>query len=150
MMPGRQWIDAQIAVDNANYAVDKGQQALENAKLDLTDAADSNSGGCAEKTWMTLRVMSPEIKAPFDGFITAVNVKGGDEVLNGTVAVTVADPNKFEADILVSEKDISQVKLGGEATVQVDTMPGVTLPAKVTHIAPTATIQSGVVNYKVT
>jgi multidrug efflux pump subunit AcrA (membrane-fusion protein) len=140
--------DAQIAVDDAKYAVDSAQQALENAKVDLTDAQATLAD--AQKDLDDTKSLSPEIKAPFDGFITAVNIKGGDEVLNGTIAVTVADPDKFEADILVSEKDISQIKLGGNATAQIDTMPGVTLPAKVTHIAPTATIQSGVVNYKVT
>ena len=140
--------DAQIAVDDAKYAVDSAQQALENAKVDLTDAQTTLAD--AQKDLDDAKSLSPEIKAPFDGFITAVNVKGGDEVLNGTITVTVADPNKFEADILVSEKDISQIKLGGNATAQIDTMPGVTLPATITHIAPTATIQSGVVNYKVT
>jgi len=92
---------------------------------------------------------SAEITAPFAGFITTVNVEGGDEVLKGTVAVQLADPNKFEADILVSEMDILQVKLGGEAWVQVDAMQGMSLPARVAHISPTATIQSGVVNYEV-
>ena len=92
---------------------------------------------------------SPEITAPFDGFITRVNVEGGDEVMKGTVAVTLAAPDKFEADILVSEMDILQVKLGGEARVQVDAMQGMSLPAEVIHISPTAIIQSGVVNYKV-
>jgi len=33
--------------------------------------------------------------------------------------------------------------------VEVDALPGVNLLAKVTHISPTATIESGVVNYKV-
>jgi multidrug efflux pump subunit AcrA (membrane-fusion protein) len=140
--------DAQIAVDNAGYAVDNAQQALENARLDLENAQSTLED--SQKDFDEAKSLSPEIKSPFDGFITTVNVKGGDEVLNGTVAVQVADPNKFEANILVSEKDISQVKLGSDATVEIDTMPGVTLPAKVTHIAPTATIQSGVVNYKVT
>jgi hypothetical protein len=39
--------------------------------------------------------------------------------------------------------------LGADASVQVDAMPEISLPAKVTHISPTATIQSGVVNYTV-
>ena len=39
---------------------------------------------------------SPEIIATFDGFITAINVEGGDEVLKGTVAVIIADPDEFE------------------------------------------------------
>jgi RND family efflux transporter MFP subunit len=92
---------------------------------------------------------SPEVTAPFDGFITRVNVEGGDDILKGTVAVTLADPNRFEADILVSEMDIFQVKLGGDATVQMDALTSLTIPATVTHISPTATIQSGVVNYYV-
>jgi len=91
----------------------------------------------------------PEVTAPFGGFITKVNVEGGDDILKGTVAVTIADPNRFEADILVSEMDIFQVKLGGDATVQIDALTSLTIPAKVTHISPTATIQSGVVNYYV-
>jgi len=91
---------------------------------------------------------SPEVAAPFDGFIIGVNVEGGDEVLKGTVAVKLADPNKFEADILVSEMDIVDIELGGTALVEVDAL-GVAVPAEVTHISPTATIQSGVVNYTV-
>jgi HlyD family secretion protein len=73
----------------------------------------------ARKALEEAREKSPEISAPFDGFITLVNVDGGDEVKTGTVAVQLADPDKFEADILVSEMDIMQVKLGGEARVQV-------------------------------
>ncbi|OGO41143.1 MAG: hypothetical protein A2137_06115 [Chloroflexi bacterium RBG_16_58_8] len=109
------------------------QKALDDAKKSLAEA----------------RNQSPEIKAPFDGFVTKVNVTGGQEVLNGTIAVTVADPNKFEADILVNEMDISQVKIDGSATVQANAYPGVSFPAQVTHVSPTATIQSGVVNYTV-
>ena len=104
----------------------------------------------AEKAFEEASEASPEIVAPFSGFITKVNVSGGDEVKKGTVAMTLADPNKFKVDILVSEMDISQVEKGGRAAVQADAIFGISFPAKVTYIAPTATIQSGVVNYKVT
>jgi multidrug efflux pump subunit AcrA (membrane-fusion protein) len=139
--------DAELAVDNAKYAVENALQSLENAKLDL-DSAQTNLED-AQKDYDDAMSMSPEIMAPFDGFVTQVNVSGGDEVLNGTVAVQIADPDKFEADILVSEMDITQVKLDSVATVTADAIMGVAFPAKVTHIAPTATIQSGVVNYTV-
>ncbi len=120
-------------VELAKAQFEDAKEALEEAQEELEEALEN----------------SPEVIAPFDGFITKVNVEGGDEVLKGTVAVQLADPAKFEADILVSETDIFQVKLGGEAWVQVDAMPMLNLPALVTHISPTATIQSGVVNYKV-
>jgi len=93
---------------------------------------------------------SLEITAPFDGFITQVNVEGGDEVTKGTIAMQVADPTRFEAELLVSETNIFKVKLAGEARVQLEVMPTFNLPASVTYISPTATIQSGVVNYEVT
>ncbi len=118
--------DAEIAIEDARKDVDDAQEELDEAKSD-----------------------SPEITASFDGFIIKVNVEGGDEILKGTVAVTIADPNEFEADILISEMDILQVELGREAWVQVDAMQGISLPAEVTHISPTAIIQSGVVNYEV-
>jgi RND family efflux transporter MFP subunit len=123
----------ELQVELAKAHVEDAKQALEEAQEELAEALDA----------------SPEITAPFDGFITKINVEGGDEVMKGTVAMILADPDSFEADILVSEMDIFQVKLGGEAWVQVDAQQGMSLPAEVTHISPTATIQSGVVNYKV-
>ena len=89
------------------------------------------------------------IVAPFDGVITEVNVSRGKKVSTGTVAVQIADPNKFEAEIEVSELDIFHIKLGGGAWLQVDVLPGVSLPATVTQISPTATVEAGVVNYTV-
>ena len=113
---------------------------LEDARQVLEDALDE-----LEEANST----TPEIQAPFDGFIIRVNVEGGDEVPRSAVAIVIAEPDKFEVDILVSEMDILQVQSDGEAWVQVDAMSGLTLPAEVTHISPTATIQSGVVNYNV-
>ncbi len=131
---------AKVDVTEAREDIADAETALADARQDLADAQEELDEA---------RQTSLEIVAPFDGFITKVNIEGGDEVLKGTVALQIADPNKFEADILVSEMDIMQVKLGGEARVEVDALPGVTLPAEVTHIAPTATIQAGVVNYQV-
>lgn len=125
--------DARIAVQDAEAAVGDAQAELDDAQQALVDAQKA----------------SPEVKAPFAGFITSVNVAGGDEVKKGTVAMTIADPTKFEADVMVSEINILKVALEGVASVQVEAMPGVSFPATVSEIAPSATIQSGVVNYKV-
>jgi HlyD family secretion protein len=142
--------------------VDKAKMEYDTAKQDLAEVEEEIARNELQVKLAELHLedaqreldealnVGPEITTPFDGFITKVNVEGGDEVLKGTVAVTIADPNAFEADILVSEMDILQIKLGGEAWVQVDAMQGLSLPAEVTHISPTATIQSGVVNYEVT
>ena len=139
--------DAEIAVEDARIDIEDAGIAVEDARIDVEDAREALED--AQEDLDEALSKSPEISAPFAGFITRVSVEGGDEVLKGTVAVQIADPAKFEADVMVGEMDIFQVKLGGDASVQLDAMPTVFLPAKVTHIAPTATIQSGVVNYVV-
>jgi multidrug efflux pump subunit AcrA (membrane-fusion protein) len=65
------------------------------------------------------------------------------------VAVSVAARDKFKTTILIREIDIHRIQVGMPATVQVTAINGTLFPAKVTDISPTATVQSGVVNYKV-
>jgi len=162
----RDQLQAEINLENAELALDKAEEEttttvtgdirvttttdpkeikIKELQVELAEARLED----AQEALVEALNASPEVTAPFDGFITKVNVDGGDEVKKGTVAVQLADPNKFEANILVSEMDILQVNLGGEASVQVDAMQGMSLPAEVTHISPTATIQQGVVNYQV-
>ena len=133
--------DAQIAVQDAHTAVADAQLDKEDAEVVVKDAQTDLDEA---------KSLSPIIKAPFSGFITKVNVKGGDQILKGAVAMQIADPNQFEANILVTENDILSIKVGGEATVSLDALSDLTFPAKITKIAPTATVSSGVVNYKVT
>jgi macrolide-specific efflux system membrane fusion protein len=150
-------LQAKINLWNAELALDKAEADTTSAyrawdiriktlQVKLADGSLKD----AEEALEEASEASPEVTAPFDGFVTNVNVSGGDEVKKGTVAATLADPNKFEVDIMVNEMDISQVEKGGEATLQADAISGISFPAKVTYIAPTATIQSGVVNYGVT
>jgi len=89
------------------------------------------------------------VKAPFDGLITNVAATDGAIMNINNVAVTMTNPNKLEADVLVNEIDIFNVKINGPATVSIDSVQGLTVPAVVSYIQPTATIQSGVVNYSV-
>ena len=93
---------------------------------------------------------SPEVKATFDGFVTKVNVAAGDAVNSGAIAVSIADPNKYEVSVLVSELDVFNIKIGGTATVQASALPSVPLRGTIMAVSPTATISSGVVNYQVT
>jgi len=159
-------IQAEISLDNAEMALDEAEETTSSSVVgDVVTArcADPKEIGVKEmqvelaeiRLAAAVRALqealeaSPEITAPFTGFVTHVNVEGGEEVKSGTVALQLADPDKFEADIVVNEMDIAQVKVGGAATVEVAALSGATLPAEVVHISPTATIQSGVVNYEV-
>ncbi len=140
--------DAEQAITDAQTAVVNAQLDIDQAQLDLIQAQQDVA--TAQSNLDTGKSKSPTIYAPFDGYITSVPVKGGDQVYKGTIAMTIADPTQFKADVLVAESDIASVKLDGDSTVALDALSNLTFPAKVTFIAPTATITSGVVNYKVT
>jgi HlyD family secretion protein len=137
----------QLKISQSESNVEAAKLAVTNAQLDMTDAESAVQD--AQDALDEANSLSPIIKAPFAGYITKVNVSGGDEVFKGSVAVQISDPNEFEADILVTENDIYSVKVGGDATVSLDSLSGLTFPAKITKIAPTATVSSGVVNYDV-
>lgn len=120
---------------------------IEVKRLQL-DIARSNLKS-AQSTLDDLLATSPKITAPFGGFVTAVNVKGGDEVSKGKIAVSIADPTRFQADVMVNEMDIPQVQVGTRATLEVTSLTSVILTGKVAAISPTATRSGGVVNYAV-
>jgi HlyD family secretion protein len=141
-------LQAQKTLDDAKSAVEGANTAVKNARLDVDEAKQSVADGQSDLD--EEKSLSPVVKAPFAGYITKVNVSGGDEIQKGTVAAQIADPDQFEADILITENDISSIELGGEATVSLDALSDITFPAKITEISPTATVSSGVVNYAVT
>jgi len=128
-----------MQVELARLALDAAVVAVDDAKRDLAKA---------QQTYDDARAKSPEVKAPFAGFVAKVNVTGGAEVYKGTIPAKIADPTRYEAELSVSETDMVKVSVGMSANVKVEAL-GVTLPAKVTRISPTATISSGVVTYKV-
>ena len=143
-----------LAVEQAKKAVTDAQLAIEDAQTDVADAQDAVTEADQDVTDAQANLdeenaLNPVITAPFDGFITQINVAGGDEVYKGTVAMQIADPDSFYADILVTETDIFSIELGQTAEVTVDALSDLTFPATITAIAPLSTTSSGVVNYEI-
>ena len=135
--------DAQNELERV--AIQRLKVELAQGKLDDAEKAVED----AQRTLDELKSMSTVIIAPFSGIITKVNVEDGDEVKRGKVAMQLADPNRFEADILVAEWDIFHVTLGKDVSLLFGARPDISLPAKVTHISPMPTIESGVTIYEV-
>ena len=78
-----------------------------------------------------------------DGVITSLAKEEGEVVIGAqsfqpTVIMTVADLSVMEAELLVDETDIRNVKLGQEAEVRVDALEGVKIKGEVTEIGSSA------------
>ncbi|MFH1639172.1 MAG: efflux RND transporter periplasmic adaptor subunit [Chloroflexota bacterium] len=122
---------------------------LRSAQLDMEDARVKLDKAEYDLETNEAELLKTVVKAPFDGLITQVNISDGADMRAGNVVLTMTRVNKFEANVLVNEIDIFMVKPEGKATVQIDAVPGMEVPARVVSIAPTAVIQSGVVNYRI-
>ncbi len=94
-------------------------------------------------------VNSLSIIAPFDGEVLSVDNRVGDSVDTGELSVNLADMDHLYVETQVDESDIANVKLGNQAEVTLDAVPGVTLTGEVTAINPVGEVDSGLVKYKV-
>lgn len=117
-------------------ALESAQIAVDKAFLDLQDAADD--------------LAATRLLAPVDGSILAVNLTVGQQVNNGTSAVTLARRDNLELQVNVAEVDVSKLSLGQPAQITLDALPGEEFAGEILSIAPSAESQSGVVNYPVT
>jgi HlyD family secretion protein len=116
-------------LDIAQNGVDQAQIALDQAQLSLQQA---------------------EIVAPFDGVVTQVNIKLGQNIGGGQAAIQIADLDHLEIIVNMSEVDINRIKVGQDAQITLDALPDTTLQGTVTQIAPAGVLSQGVVNYPVT
>lgn len=89
-----------------------------------------------------------EVKAPFSGTITAVNVDPGDTYTTGAL-VTLQDCSELIIATEVDEYDISTIKLGMRAVIKTDATRDDELEGKVTFLAPTPTQGGTSVTYRV-
>ncbi len=120
-----------LDIEIKQLQLDKANLSLKNAQNNLDNAV---------------------IKAPFDGVIGTVNVNAGDVIGQNainTTAMRIIDPKQIQIDAQVNEMDVYSLKIGSPATVQIDALSGIQLPATVSAIAASSVLSGGVVNYPV-
>jgi RND family efflux transporter MFP subunit len=99
-------------------------------------------------------LMKTEILAPFDGTVVDIGVKENDQLssfdYSSKTAVYLVDTHTVKMEGVVDEVDIFKVKVGHDAIVTMDAMPGVELKGKVTFVSPFGSQTTGVVEFPVT
>jgi len=137
-----------ITIQVRSLQVDSAKANLDDAIAAVTTAEQALAK--AQKAYDEAVSASPDVVAPFDGIIIAVNVIGGQAISKGQVAAVIADPTKYEAALFLGQFDVLKMDIGTPATMTITAISGVTLPGKVTAIAPTSTTSGNLVTYKVT
>jgi HlyD family secretion protein len=146
---------AQAAVDAA-----QAQLTISQAQLDLLLAGAS----AAEITAAQARVEQAQVAvysallaqnravltAPIDGVVAYVGVEVGEYAGPQAPALTLLGESQFSIEADVDEADIGSMAIGQEVQITFDAFPGEALTGRVITIAPQASIDLGVVSYRVT
>lgn len=106
------------------------QQTIEQA------AADLQGKKSAAKESITL-ANKMRITAPFDGVLGKVKVNLGEHVTVGQQLVNLTDTQNLRVEFVISEKYLSQLKIGQQVTLTTTTYLGKEFYGKVAFIAPT-------------
>lgn len=88
------------------------------------------------------------IKAPFSGIVSSVDVDSSDVVKIGTVMGSIIT-NDMIATITLNEVDIAKVKVGQKVNLTFDALDDVIIEGEVATVDATGTVSQGVVSYDV-
>jgi HlyD family secretion protein len=145
--------DANTTVANAQDNLTAAEQALATAQLSSPDfelKQEQAASAQAALVQAEENLGNATLVAPFDGFISAVNIQAGQPVSAGTVALEITDPTDIQVSATVDEIDVPQVQVGQNATISLDALPNDTFSGVVSAISIIGNSQSGVVSYPVT
>lgn len=84
-----------------------------------------------------------ELRAPFDGVITAIAVENGAYVTPDLPIIQLADLSAWRIETLgLTELDVAGISLGDRVEITFDALPSLRLPGKVVRIRPVGEISS--------
>ena len=145
------WLDYRKAVDwlDLESALESAQAQMAQAQKDHDNLQDIS---LAEDTAGTRAALAnAELRAPFDGTLTNLDLKVGELAVSGTPVVTVADFSSWMAKTTdLTEIDVVNIKEGQPVTLTVDAIPGLTLKGYVLSIGQNYSERQGDIVYKVT
>jgi membrane fusion protein (multidrug efflux system)/multidrug efflux system membrane fusion protein len=115
------------------------QQDLQNAETALTTAKALEDAAQAQVGALGVRLGETRIESPLDGVVTLRRLDPGALVgPQGSGAIlTIAKIDVLRAFVSVAERDLVAIKVGMDAEIDLDALPGKKIAAKVVRIAPT-------------
>lgn len=145
----------QTALDVAKAALVDAQESLKKVQAGPDPAQVASKKAALQAAQATLKTAQDNqtratMKAPYDGILSAVNIKTGDTIGAGTVAIIVVDPTRLLVQATVDEADILRVRVGLPVLVTLSSAaPGVQIPGVVMAVVPTPRSSQGIVSYPV-
>jgi HlyD family secretion protein len=118
----------QATLEAANHSVDQAAASLRDAQSLLSKTT---------------------IVAPMSGQVTRLSVEQGETAIQGTfnkdaaTMLTISDMSVLETKVKVDETDVSRIKIGDSAVVQLDAFPDTTFVGRVSEISNSSVKAAG-------
>jgi len=136
------WLDRESTLENARAQLAQTQKDYDS--LQDPDFKEDTAG-------VRAALANAEVRAPFAGTITDLNLKIGEFAAAGTPVVTVADLSKWVVKTTdLTEIDVVNIEEGMPVTLTLDSMPDVELDGHVLSIGQGFAEKQGDIVYEVT
>jgi len=150
------WTTLKSTLESAQAELDQAQKEYDS----LSSGSDAGEKSLAEAQYAAARanldaaraaLADVELRAPFDGAVAGLKVKGGESVTPGQVVVSVADFSGWIVKTTdLTELDVVDIAEGQPVAITLDAIPDETLDGKVKTIGQNYTEKQGDVVYEVT
>jgi len=148
LIPKQDFDQRKTTYDGAVAAVDSARAKVQSlkAQLDQTRSQVNQNQAMLVRTKDVLSKTT--YTSPINGIVSYLPERVGDYVVmgmqnaNGSFIMTLSDMSVVTAEVKVDETDIVNVKLGQDADITIDAVPGKIFKGKVTEIGSQATLRS--------
>jgi len=148
LIPKQDFDQRKTTYDSAVASVDAARARMLSQKAQLDQVRSQLTQGKAVLTH-TRDVLSKTIYySPIDGIVSYLPVRMGEYVVpgiqnsTGSFLMTLSDMSVVTSELKVDETDIVNVKLGQDADVTIDAVPGKIFKGKVTEIGSQAVLRT--------
>ncbi|MGC1482300.1 MAG: efflux RND transporter periplasmic adaptor subunit [Candidatus Acidiferrum sp.] len=134
--------------DGAVAAVDSAREKVQSLKAQLEQTRSQVNQNKAMLVKTNDVLSKTTYTSPINGIVSYLPERVGDYVVpgitntNGSFLMTLSDMSVVTAEVKVDETDIINVRLGQDADVTIDALPGKVFKGKVTEIGSQATLRS--------
>src|SRR5258705_3276239 len=148
LIPKQDFDQRKTTYDAATAAVESAKARVQSLKAQLDQTRAQVNQGRAVLVHTQDILHKTTYTSPINGIVSYLPERVGDYVVmgmqnaTGSFIMTLSDMSVVTAEVKVDETDIVNVKLGQEADVTIDAVPGKVFKGKVTEIGSQAVLRS--------
>jgi HlyD family secretion protein len=148
LIPKQDYDTRKATYDGAVATLASAQARADQARAQLGQARSSLTQNQAMLGRLSDVLNKTTYTAPIGGVVTYIAVRVGENVVpgiqnaTGSYLMTISDMSIVTSEVMVDETDIVSVKLGQDAEVTIDAIPGKFFKGRVTEVGTQAVLRS--------